>query len=117
MAPKTKFASLPREQKLWYVQADLRWLALQEPLLDHDDLRAKAVNIVLQAVHGPGDVADEARFLEDEGLKFQAVMAKCNRRAARIPGLAPNEMNLNNLRNARMPDLSVPHPHLSNPHH
>lgn len=113
---KRKFASLSREQKEWYAQADLRWLALQDPILDYDDLRAKAVRLVQQAVHGPGDVANQARALENEGLKFHAVMAKYNQRAAQIAGLAGDEMNVENLRNAKGPDLSVPPSHYSDPH-
>jgi hypothetical protein len=43
---RSKSASLPREQKAWYAQADWRSWALQDPILDHSDLRAEAVNIV-----------------------------------------------------------------------
>jgi hypothetical protein len=115
-ALKSKFASFPREQKEWYAQADLRWLALQDPIMDHDDLRAKAVGMVQQAVHGPADVANEARALENEGLKFHAVMAKYTQRAAQIAGLAGDEMNTEALRNAKGPDVSVPPPHYPDPH-
>jgi hypothetical protein len=113
---KNKFASFPREQREWYAQADLRWLALQDPIMDHDELRAKAVSMVQKAVHGPGDVANEARALENEGLKFHAVVAKYAQRAVQIAGLAGDEMNTENLRHAKGPDVSVPPSHYPNPH-
>jgi hypothetical protein len=113
---RSKFAALPPAQKEWYTQADLRWFALQTRILHYSDLRTKAVSIVRGNVHSAGDVANEARSLEDEGLKFLAVMAKYRDRAARIAGLAGDEANLNNLRNAKGPDLSTPPPHYPDPH-
>jgi hypothetical protein len=58
--------------------------------LRYSDLGAKAFNIVRNNVtHSPGDVANEARSLEDEELKFLAVMTKYSDRAARIAGRRP----------------------------
>jgi hypothetical protein len=67
---RSKFAALPPAQREWYTQADLRWLALQTRILHYSDLRAKAINIVRSNVHSPGDVANEARSLENEGSSF-----------------------------------------------
>jgi hypothetical protein len=71
-----KFASLPRQQKEWAAQADLRWLALQDPIMDNSDLREKAISLVHQWVHKPEDVPDEARVLENVGIQFHQLMQK-----------------------------------------
>ena len=105
---KTKFASLPAEQKEWYAEGDLRWWALQDPILSSSDLRAKAVRLVQQAVHGPGEFPTEARALGNEGIKFHRVFQKYRNRGELLMGLAGDQMNWENLRNAKGPDLSVP---------
>jgi hypothetical protein len=71
-----KFASLPRQQKEWAAQADLRWLALQDPIMDNSDLREKAISLVHQWVHKPEDVPNEARVLENVGIQFHQLMQK-----------------------------------------
>jgi hypothetical protein len=67
-------------------------------------------------VHRRGDVANEARSLESEGLNFHAVIAKCGDRAAKIAGLAGDEATVENLRKAKGPDVSIPPPHDQDPH-
>lgn len=85
---KSAFPSLPRVAKEALANADQRWLALQDPILDHSDLHATAVSEVHQHVHGPKDVAKEARTLENAGLKFHAETQQFAENMALIGGLA-----------------------------
>jgi hypothetical protein len=82
-----KFASMSLIEKAQLAQADQRWFALQDPILDHSDLQAKAVSLVHQHVHGPGDVASEARSLENDGLQFHAAMQQFADHMAAISGI------------------------------
>jgi hypothetical protein len=111
-----KFASTPQAQKEQLAAADLRWLALKYQILGFSDLRAKAGGYVHQQVHGPGDVAAEARSLEDSALKFQALREKNGQGWKQIIAAQAGALNVQNLSNAKWPDLSVPTPHNPPPH-
>jgi hypothetical protein len=93
----TKFASLPRQQKEWVAQADLRWLALQDPIMDHSDLREKAVTLVHQWVHKPEDVPNEARVLENVGIQFHQLMQKESAQATQMIGAMSGAFQAQNL--------------------
>jgi hypothetical protein len=81
------FASMSPQEKQQLAFADQRWVALQSPILDHTDLRAKAISLAKQHVHGPGDVAPEARSLENDGLEFHAEMQQFAEHMAQIGGV------------------------------
>ena len=82
-----RFASMSPQERQQLAFADQRWVALQSPILNHTDLRAKAVSLVKQNVHGPADVATEARSLENDGLEFHAGMQKFAEHMAQIGNL------------------------------
>lgn len=81
------FASLPAPAKEALAHADLRWFALQDPILDHTDLHAKAVSLVRKNVHSLADVPKEARSLENDGLQFHAAINQFAQNMARIGGV------------------------------
>jgi hypothetical protein len=83
-----KFAAMPLPEKQQLVFADLRWVALQSPILDHSDLRAKAVSLAKQNVHRPEDVAIEARNLENDGLEFHVTIQQFVANMGQIGGLS-----------------------------
>jgi hypothetical protein len=84
---KTKFATMPQSQKEMLAHADQRWVQLQDPIMDHSDLRQIAVNQVHERVHGQQDVFGEARNLEDIGVRFNAEMAQFTKNMAAISGM------------------------------
>ena len=93
-----KFAAMPLAEKQQHVLADKRWADLLSPILDHSDLRAKAVSIVHQNVHGQADVAMQARSLENDGIAFHVEMAQFVQHMAAIGGLAyQGQMNAESL--------------------
>ena len=71
-----KFPTMSKVEKDQLAQADGRWYALLNPILTLSDLRAKAVSLVKQSVHGPADVPIEARRLEDDGVEFNAELIR-----------------------------------------
>jgi hypothetical protein len=111
-----KFASTPQAQKEQLAAADLRWLALRYQILGFSDLCTKAVGYVHQQVHGTGDVAAEARSLQDSALKFQALREKNGQGWNQIIAGQAGAMNVQNLSNAKWPDQSMPTPHYPAPH-
>jgi hypothetical protein len=82
-----KFAAMPLVEKQRFALADQRWAALLSPILDHSDLRAKAVSIVHQNVHGPADVATQARSLENDGIEFHVEIAQFMQHMAQVSGV------------------------------
>lgn len=93
-----KFAAMTPAEKQQLVFADQRWAMLQEPILDHSDLRAKAVSLVHSNVHGPGDIPAEARSLENAGLEFHAAMAQFVSNMGQISGIgASGKMNADSI--------------------
>jgi hypothetical protein len=92
----SKFPSMTHAEKEQLALADRRWTLLQDPIMDHSDLHAKAVSLVHQNVHGSADVPTEARALEDAGIQFNAEMAQFVRNMGQISGISTSgQMNTN----------------------
>ena len=93
-----KFAAMPQDEKIRLSRADVRWFDLQNPILNHSDLRQIAINEVHEHVHGPQDVFTEARSLEDVGVRFNNEMAQFVHNMGAIGGLDfQTKSNINNL--------------------
>jgi hypothetical protein len=93
-----KFPAMPQEEKIKLARADVRWFDLQDPVLDHSDLRQIAANQVHERVHGPQDIYTEARNLEDVGVRFNNEMAQFAHNMGAISGLDfQTKSNINNL--------------------
>ncbi len=93
----SKFASMTQVEKEVFANADRRWLLLNS-FLNYSDMRASAINSVHQNVHGPGDVAREARSLENSGLQFIARMQQLGEQSAAIAGISTKgQMNVNSI--------------------
>lgn len=91
------FATMPRQAKENLAHADERWAALQGFILSDSSLNAKAVNLVHQSVHGPGEVATEARTLENSGMQFMVAIADVSKRTQMLIGGLSGQAGANNL--------------------
>jgi hypothetical protein len=93
-----KFATMPQDEKIRLARADVRWFDLENPILNHSDLRQIATNEVHEHVHSPQDVFTEARSLEDIGVRFNNEMAQFVHNMGAISGLDfQTRSNINNL--------------------
>ena len=82
-----RFAAMPPEEEARYAHAERRHAALLQDILADAALRAKAVTLIKGAVHGPDDVAPEARSLEDDGMRFAEMIDHFTAQQAAISGL------------------------------
>jgi hypothetical protein len=82
-----RFAALPLPEKARYAHAERRRAALLVHILAYSDLRAKAVTLIKDKVHAPGDVTPEARALEDDGMRFAAAIDRFGQNMAAIGGV------------------------------
>jgi hypothetical protein len=88
---------MPTAEKEELAQADQRWLAFEDPILDHRDSNANAVRLVYQRVPGPGDDATEARSLENAGLLFHEAMRRFPEHMAQINGMSASSQSTEGL--------------------
>jgi hypothetical protein len=72
-----RFNAISQTERQQLALADLRWYALRAAI--NFGLQSKAVEIVHQNVHGPGDIAPAARYLEDSAIDFEQGMAQFNK--------------------------------------
>ena len=80
------FAKMMPVEQEQVAHAERRWNAMQF-LYRYNDLRAIALKDIKANVHGPADVACEARSLETTGLVFLGKMSQFAAHMAQIGGL------------------------------
>jgi hypothetical protein len=80
------FAKMTPVEQEQVAHAERRWNAMQF-LYRYNDLRAIALKEIKANVHGPADVACEARSLETTGLVFLGKMSQFAAHMAQIGGL------------------------------
>jgi hypothetical protein len=68
-----KFASIPREHQEFLVHAESRLARFRE-MYANDAIRPAAISDIRKAVHSPSDVANEARAMENESVKYLQAM-------------------------------------------
>jgi hypothetical protein len=94
---QAQFASMPQQAKENLAHADQRWAAFQGFILNDSGLHEKAVSLVHQNVHGPADVAKEARTLENSGVQFLAMTNDMSKRTQMLIGGLSGRAQANNL--------------------
>ncbi|WP_446742330.1 hypothetical protein [Silvibacterium acidisoli] len=94
---QAQFASMPLQAKENLAHADQRWAAFEGFILNDSGLHEKAVSLVHQNVHGPADVAKEARTLENSGVQFLAMTNDMSKRTQMLIGGLSGRAQANNL--------------------